>query len=522
MSEFSEIWVVTFGARWLVGEGWRPSFLAARELSSQRAVALDEIALLATVSAPYPTHENALLVGFTAEALVGCHIFLKWPMPSQILDLQVEFRNLTSGRSRPCGKGLAGALVQFGLPASDAIGPGRTVDDCGREVTALQQLFLAMQGHLDLPRALLRGRYLMAVGRIEAAGIPVDHATLEALKRRWEDIVRELGTAVVDAKPDALAIGADGRHRSELRPFSSRTGRNQPSGTQFILAGPGWLRRLIRPEPGRGLAVIDWEQQEFGIAAALSGDQRMMADYQTGDAYLAFANRYGIFAASSSGRQQREVFKACALGILNGIGSSGLACQIGCSLPDALFLLQQHRTGYPQFWRWSDGSEMNALLHGRFQSVFGWGVAVTAESNPRFLRNFPMQANGAEMLRLACCLATENGVVVCSLHHDALLIEAPREDLADAIKRTEAAMAEASEVVLDRFPLRTSAKSFRYPDYYPCPQGDALWSKINRALGQFEENSEPARGRNTPCMRVRPRPISSYVYNRRGQSDARD
>ena len=36
-----------------------------------------------------------------------------------------------------------------------------------------------------------------------------------------------------------------------------------------------------------------------------------------------------------------------------------------------------------------------------------------------------MQANGAEMLRLACCLAIERGVKVCAPVHDAILIDRP-------------------------------------------------------------------------------------------------
>src|SRR5262249_59241758 len=40
---------------------------------------------------------------------------------------------------------------------------------------------------------------------------------------------------------------------------------------------------------------------------------------------------------------------------------------------------------------------------------FGWKVHVGPKANARSLANFPMQGNGAEMLRLACCLATERG-----------------------------------------------------------------------------------------------------------------
>ena len=146
-------------------------------------------------------------------------------------------------------------------------------------------------------------------------------------------------------------------------------------------------------------------------------------------------------------------------------------------------------------------------------------MAVNADTNPRFLRNFPTQANGAEMLRLACCLATETGVAVCAPNHDALLIEAPLKELADAVRAAAAAMAEASEIVLGGFPLRTRVTMIRYPDHYPHPRSDALWSEINRTLAQFEGSSEPARERDTSRSRTHPRPISLYIYDRKDRSD---
>ena len=43
--------------------------------------------------------------------------------------------------------------------------------------------------------------------------------------------------------------------------------------------------------------------------------------------------------------------------------------------------------------------------------------------------NFPMQANGAEMMRLAAIASTEAGVEVCAPVHDAFLITAPLDQL---------------------------------------------------------------------------------------------
>src|SRR5947209_8445319 len=97
-----------------------------------------------------------------------------------------------------------------------------------------------------------------------------------------------------------------------LSPFSSRTGRNQPSNTRFIFGPSVWFRGLIKPTPGTGLAYIDWSGQEYGIAAALAGDERMMADYQSDDPYLTFAKRLGLAPADATKKThpaEREAFK---------------------------------------------------------------------------------------------------------------------------------------------------------------------------------------------------------------------
>ena len=105
----------------------------------------------------------------------------------------------------------------------------------------------------------------------------------------------------------------------------------------------------------------------------------------------------------------------------------------------------------PGFGAGPDAALDYAMLYGHLYTVFGWTIHVGPNANPRSLRNFPMQANGAEILRLACCLATERGVRICAPVHDALLIEAPLAQLEDAVRTTQQAMAEASAAVLKGF-----------------------------------------------------------------------
>ena len=63
---------------------------------------------------------------------------------------------------------------------------------------ALARLLPAMLPKIDLPRALLRGRYMVAVARMEYAGVPIDVPTLNLLQQNWTNIQDEL-IASIDA-----------------------------------------------------------------------------------------------------------------------------------------------------------------------------------------------------------------------------------------------------------------------------------------------------------------------------------
>ena len=257
-------------------------------------------------------------------------------------------------------------------------------------------------------------------------------------------------------------------------------------GRSFIFGPAVWLRGLIKPAQGWTVAYIDWEQQEFGIAAALSGDDAMIAAYESGDPYLAFAKQAGAAPADAAKETHgaiREQFKAAALAVQYGMGADSLALRIGQPLNRARELLAVHRRTYRRFWRWSDGAMDYAMLHNELHTVFGWSIRVGSEVNSRSLRNFPMQANGAEMLRLACCFATERGVRVCAPVHDAILIDAPVSAVDEAEHEAKEAMAEASAVVLDGFQLRSEVKRFEYPARYQDDRGAKMWATVLEVIG---------------------------------------
>ena len=100
-----------------------------------------------------------------------------------------------------------------------------------------------------------------------------------------------------------------------------------------------------------------------------------------------------------------------------------------------------------------------------------------------------MQANGAEMLRLACCLATERGIEVCAPIHDAVLICTPLERLDADVATMRAAMAEASRVVLGGFESGTDAELIRYPGRYQDARGADMWRAVMELLAELEKDA---------------------------------
>ncbi len=301
--------------------------------------------------------------------------------------------------------------------------------------------------------------------------------------------IRELRHTLSQLRLNSLAVGSDGRNRCLLSVFKSCTGRNQPSNSKFIFGPSVWLRGLIQPAPEMAVAYIDWEQQEFGIAAALSHDVAMMEAYASGDPYLAFARQAGAVPADAtkqSHKAEREAFKICALAVQYGMAEQSLAQHLGECEARARELLRLHRQTYPTFWQWSQAVVDFAMLRGYLQTVFGWRVHVGGSSNPRSLANFPMQANGAEMLRLACCLIAERGLGLCAPVHDAVLIEAPADRIEGDVAECQACMAEASEVVLDGFRLRSDVEIIRWPDRYSDPRGQRMWEIVGTILDELD------------------------------------
>ncbi len=405
-----------------------------------------------------------------------------------------------------------------------------------------------------LGQALMRGRYTVAVGMMQFNGIPIDQDVFRKLKSNWavlksqliaqvdaafgvyaggsfkealfEDYLvkhgiawprrttgrlkldrdtfssmskrhpqirplHELRKTLGELRLNNLEVGEDGRNRTMLSPFSSKTGRNQPSTSKFVFGPSKWFRGLIKPTAGTALAYLDWGSQEIAIAAALSGDDLLWEGYDSGDPYIAFAIQAGLApegATKASHKDIRDRCKQVVLGTNYGMTAHGVAEAAGIHVLEARDLLQKHRETYHKFWIWADENKDRGLLGLPLETCFGWRIqALDGAVKANTFLNWPMQAHGAEMMRIACCLAVERGIKLCAPIHDALLFEAPIDQIDADVATLKQCMADASEMVLGQGRVcRVDAEIVRYPDRYMDENGATMWGQVMGILDEIE------------------------------------
>ena len=117
---------------------------------------------------------------------------------------------------------------------------------------------------------------------------------------------------------------------------------------------------------------------------------------------------------------------------------------------------------------------------------------MNGEVNPRSAQNFPMQANGAEKLRLAAIMAMEVGIQICAPIHDAILIESSIDCIDTDVKRMQAIMQQAGQIVLDGFAIRSDADKVSYPDRYMDGSGREMWDRVMEVCN-FDDKSAQVR-----------------------------
>jgi DNA polymerase I len=282
-----------------------------------------------------------------------------------------------------------------------------------------------------------------------------------------------------------LPIGHDGRNRPSLFPFCTSTGRNAHARSLFN-AHAGMRGFIIFP-PGKTGVYLDWRTQEIGIAAALSGDQVLMDAYSSGDVYHALAVMCGLTDDrdvqhwKKNNKAMRQRMKALQLGINYGMGVPSLARGLDRHPLIASTIIEKHKRTYPRYWEWKEERANTAMQDRELETQFGWPMYLSSSPNRRTIYNFPMQGNGAEMLRLAAARMCEAGIIPNMLVHDAVLLTADSEEqIAHAVEIMELAASDVCNGFKIGVDIERMENGGRFRDKRPT--AEKIWATIMLAL----------------------------------------
>jgi hypothetical protein len=342
----------------------------------------------------------------------------------------------------------------------------------------------------------------------ESGKLDMRRKTFESMAKAYPQVepLRQLRYIRDKLRTIKLSVGHDGRNRTVLWPFSSKTSRTQPKAKHWIFSPSVWLRFLIRPEPGKALAYIDYSSMEFLAAAALShghsGLSNPMLDlYGSGDPYLNFGKIIGYIPPDATRQTPgiaavRERLKVLCLAVQYGIQTSTLATRLGVSDIEAHEMLLHHYGLFSQYWHWSDDWLHHSLDTGRMKTVFGWECATgITEFSERSIRNWPVQSTCADLFRLAYVWGTRHGLNLIAPVHDAVLLESPEDRIEADVALMREVMRRASLVILNptsdgTIELRTDVKIIRHPGRYADSRGAELWETVLKLLADRRRQQE--------------------------------
>ena len=299
--------------------------------------------------------------------------------------------------------------------------------------------------------------------------------------------LREVLGVIVRAR---IPIGRDERNRPSLFPFATATGRNAHARSLYNTHAS--LRSFMKFPAHKIGVYLDWRTQEVGIAAARSGAPMLREDYLSGDVYHALAVMCGLTCDTNikrwkdENKDQRQRMKQLQLGINYGMGVRSLARGLNRHPLIGSEVIIRHQQRYPRFWEWRADMVERAMLERVIYSEFdAWPLHISHSPNKRTLYNFPMQAGGAEMLRLATNRLCEADLVPSMLVHDGILLELDSEDQVrhaiEIMRKAGAEVCGGLEIGVDEDQKLIGGA--RYRDKRPVAK--RIWQEVMNVLGEI-------------------------------------
>jgi DNA polymerase I len=302
-----------------------------------------------------------------------------------------------------------------------------------------------------------------------------DHPVLEHLLRHRD--VAKLMSIVDSLIPMA---GADGRIHTTFNQTVAATGR-------LSSTDPNLQNIPIRSELGRQIRLgfvvgegyecllsADYSQIELRIMAHLSGDEALIAAFESGhDFHAATASRVFGLPAAEVGPELRAKIKAMNYGLAYGLSAFGLSNQLRITPDEARALMEEYFSEFGGVRDYLHEVVDRARMDGYTATMMGrrrYLPDLTSDNRQRremaerMALNAPIQGSAADVIKVAM-LAVDSSLAAAGLRsrmllqvHDELIIEVAPGEFDAARDLVCAAMAGAASL---RVPLDVSVGTGR-------------------------------------------------------------
>lgn len=316
-------------------------------------------------------------------------------------------------------------------------------------ISSPNQLSKVLYEDLGLPTdGVKKGKTGFSTGQKELDKLRGLHPIIEMIERYRE--LTKLQNTYVEALPKL--VDEESRLHTTFHQDVAATGRlssadpnlqNIPIRTELGRK----IRKAFVPSPGNVFVSADYSQFELRLAAVLSGEEKMINDFNAGTDIHAktAADVHGIPLDDVTKSQRRDA-KVVNFGVLYGMGPHALAVQTGMTFAQAKAFIDEYFKLRPKLRAYIDRTLAFARENGFVETLYGRrrptpdvqsSNAVVRQAAERAAANMPIQGTEADLMKKAMIEVddrlkqyTVDGEPVAwqvLQIHDSILVECPKE-----------------------------------------------------------------------------------------------
>ncbi|MEK7565401.1 MAG: DNA polymerase [Patescibacteria group bacterium] len=287
------------------------------------------------------------------------------------------------------------------------------------------------------------GAYSTAFDQLEKLK---DSHPIFPLLLRWRELSK-LKSTYVDALP--RLVGIDGRLHTTFKQLGAVTGRlssenpnlqNIPTKGEYGLA----IRRAFTAPEGWLILAADYSQIELRVAAAMSGDEKMIDTFKKGeDIHTRTAAEIFNVPLDKVTKDMRREAKTLNFGVLYGMGPRAFSQSAGVSLSEAQEFIRGYEAGFSGLAKFIRDMKNKARAQGYVETLWGRKRFIDLNSPNPMMRaaaereavNMPIQGTAtgdivkAAMVEIEKELGSKKDVKMILQVHDELVFEVKEESV---------------------------------------------------------------------------------------------